>query len=124
MLDFLKDYELNTSKLHEKIEFLIDGILPCKLITIIYANGGSGKSFLGLALSKKLVANPAVKKVIYIDLDNPLNVLVERNIEGLICPKLSYIHRSSLCGITPMDLIQKITEGALGDAFKGGGVCA
>lgn len=119
MLDFLEDYELKPSKLHEKIEFLIDGILPKKLITIIYANGGSGKSFLSLALAKELKKNALVKKIVYIDLDNPLNVLVERNIEGLIDSKLTYIHRSSLSNTTPMELIKTIEEKALGNAYEG-----
>lgn len=119
MLDFLKNYELKTSKLHEKIEFLVEGILPKKLITIIYANGGSGKSFLSLALANELKKNALVKKIIYIDLDNPLNVLVERNIENLIDSKLTYIHRSSLSNTTPMELVKTIEERALGNAYEG-----
>lgn len=119
MLDFLENFELKTSKLHEKIEFLIEGILPKKLITIIYANGGSGKSFLSLALAKELKKSALVKKIVYIDLDNPLNVLVERNVEGLIDQKLTYIHRSSLSNTTPVELIETIEEKALGNAYEG-----
>ncbi|WP_305862491.1 AAA family ATPase [Helicobacter cholecystus] len=119
MLDFLENYELKTSKLHEKIEFLIEGVLPKKLITIIYANGGSGKSFLSLALAQRLKKSVLVKKIVYIDLDNPLNVLVERNIENLIDCKLTYIHRSSLSNTTPMELLCAIEEKALGNAYEG-----
>lgn len=119
MLDFLEKYELKPSKLHENIEFLIDGILPKKLITIIYANGGSGKSFLALSLAKKLLENEAIKKIVYIDLDNPLNVLVDRRIEELISSKLSYIHRSSLEGKMPLELINLLAERALGNAYEG-----
>lgn len=119
MLDFLEDYQLQISKLHEKIEFLIEGILPKKLITVIYANGGSGKSFLSLALAKELKKSALVKKIVYIDLDNPLNVLVERSIENLIDCKLTYIHRSSLSNTTPMELLCAIEEKALGNAYDG-----
>ena len=119
MLEFLEKYELKPSKLHESIEFLIDGILPKKLITIIYANGGSGKSYLALSLAKKLLENEAIKKIVYIDLDNPLNVLVDRRIEEFIGSKLSYIHRSSLEGKMPLELINLLAERALGNAYEG-----
>ncbi|EHQ0821295.1 hypothetical protein KQM58_001673, partial [Campylobacter jejuni] len=53
-LDFLNEFKLKNKDLNEKLEFLIPDFLVKKAITIIYANGGSGKSYLSAAISKTL----------------------------------------------------------------------
>ncbi|ELV9741712.1 PhoH family protein, partial [Campylobacter jejuni] len=97
-LDFLNEFKLKNKDLNEKLEFLIPDFLVKKAITIIYANGGSGKSYLSAAISKTLCKDARVKSIVYVDMDNPLNVLNERGFGELILneSKFTYIHRSSL----------------------------
>jgi archaellum biogenesis ATPase FlaH len=68
-----------------KIEYLLDGILPENGITILYGKGGRGKSTLmmqiGYCISEGLPFEGLTTKkttVVYIDYDNPLNVISEK----------------------------------------------
>lgn len=97
-LDFLNEFKLKNKDLNEKLEFLISDFLVKKAITIIYANCGSGKSYLSAAISKTLCKDARVKSIVYVDMDNPLNILNERGFGELILneSKFAYIHRSNL----------------------------
>ncbi len=66
-LDFLNEFKLKNKDLNEKLEFLIPDFLVKKAITIIYANGRSGKSYLSAAISKTLCKNARVKSIVYAD---------------------------------------------------------
>lgn len=98
MFDFLNEFVLKKEQLNEKLEFLLPEFLVKKAITVIYANGGNGKSYLGAAISKLLCRDDGVKGIFYIDLDNPLNVLYERGFGSLLLgeEKFACIHRSRL----------------------------
>lgn len=86
---------LTPSDFNQKTEFLIEGFIPKHLITMIYADGGMGKSWLAMALAK--YAAQQGMTVAYLDYDNPMNVLKERGIEQKLiqaCSNLHYSHRS------------------------------
>jgi len=74
-----------------KVEYLLEGLIPQDSITILYGKGGRGKSTLmmqiGYCISKGIAFEGlATKKatVVYIDFDNPLNVIADkaRNFEN------------------------------------------
>ncbi|WP_334095593.1 AAA family ATPase [Helicobacter typhlonius] len=120
MLEFLESVTLKEEHLKEKVEFLIQPFLPKKMITTIYADGGNGKSYLSGSIAKQLAKDERVKKVVYIDLDNPLNVLVERGYDRLLLKesKISYIHRSCF-NLKPFELLLKLESEAIGHNYDG-----
>lgn len=116
MLSFINP--LTSEDFDQKTEFLIEGFLPKHLITLIYADGGMGKSFLSMAISK--YAAVAGMDVYYLDFDNPMNVLKERGIESkLIAPyqNLHYSHRSK-SELSPLEMLEQIEQAARGKAFQ------
>ncbi|EAH6417256.1 hypothetical protein EIF71_09205 [Campylobacter coli] len=119
-LDFLNEFKLKNKDLNEKLEFLIPDFLVKKAITIIYANGGSGKSYLSAAISKTLCKDVRVKSIVYIDMDNPLNVLNERGFGELILneSKFTYIHRSSL-KTSAYELLEMIEGKGVAGSYEG-----
>lgn len=116
MFDFLNPLTLDD--FNQKTDFLIDGFLPKHLITMIYADGGMGKSWAAMGLAK--YAAKAGMDVLYLDYDNPMNVLKERGIESKLiadCPNLYYSHRSktTLQALAMLDELEAI---ALAGRFK------
>lgn len=116
MFDFLTP--LTTEDFNQKTEFLIDGFLPKHLITMIYADGGMGKSWAAMCLAK--FAERAGMVVLYLDYDNPMSVLKERGVEQKLiqaCPNLRYVHRSK----TPMlglEMLSALEDQAVAGRFK------
>ena len=101
-------------------EFLIEGLLPKNLITFYWAEGGNGKSFLSQAIAKHVIHHNKVKRVTYLDLDNPVGVLKDRGINETLVeqyPNLDYIQRSRV-EMTGFELLLLIEEGATGGAYK------
>ncbi|EOI6145587.1 hypothetical protein ACMU5N_001381 [Campylobacter coli] len=119
-LDFLNEFKLKNKDLNEKLEFLIPDFLVKKAITIIYANGGSGKSYLSAAISKTLCKDARVKSIVYVDMDNPLNILNERGFGELILneSKFTYIHRSSL-KTSAYELLEMIEGKGVAGSYEG-----
>ena len=116
MYEFLNP--LTPADFNQKIAFLIDDFLPKNLISMIYANGGMGKSWVGFALAK-YAANEGMD-VIYLDIDNPMSVLKERGIdEKLInaCPNLMYCHRSKM-SLEPEALLDAFDKMAVGNKYS------
>lgn len=117
MLDFLQESSLGVENFNEKIEFIIPGFLPKRMITMVYADGGNGKSWFALGLAKYCTRH--MDSVIYMDFDNPINVLLERNVnEKLIAPhsNLHYVHRSK-CPVEPQDFLKMLASKATAHAF-------
>lgn len=117
-LDFLTQSSLNTNDFNEKTVFLIDGFLAKKLITLIYADGGNGKSWCNFAIAKHCAQSG--QRVVYLDFDNPLSVLIDRNIDNLLVSQhnnLSYIQRSKYPH-TPQELLEQLNEQAVGQVFS------
>lgn len=99
MIDFLNKMATTSEKLHTETEFLIPKFLAKRRITMFYADGGNGKTWLNFGTAKYLCKNKLAKMVYYFDLDNPLDEVVDRNVEELLINKydnFKYIHRSDL----------------------------
>jgi len=121
ILDELSEMGLKDKHFLHKTEFLIDEFLPKNLITLYWAEGGNGKSFLSQAVTKYLLDANSITQAYYFDLDNPINVLKDRNVSELLVsnhPMLSYIHRSRI-KVDGEDLLFMLERGAVGDAYKG-----
>ena len=119
MLDFIQQASLNTQDFDKKIEFLYNGILAKNMITLCYADGGNGKSWLAFALAKHCVKNGLT--TIYCDFDNPLTVLKDRNIDELLIKphnnNLSYVQRGK-SNHTPSELLELLNEQATGKKYS------
>ena len=116
-LSFLTSASLNNTDFNAKTEFLLDGFLAKRLITLIYADGGNGKSWLAFGLAKHCAQQG--QHVYYLDFDNPLNVLKERNIDRLLVDSyhnINYIHRGK-CKPSAVELLEQIEQHATGNAF-------
>lgn len=116
MFDFLNP--LTPEDFKQKTDFLIDGFLPKHLITMIYADGGMGKSWTAMALAK--YAADQGMDAVYLDYDNPMNVLKERGIESKLikaCPSLRYSHRSKT-QLQPFAMLEAFEQMAVADCFK------
>lgn len=116
MLDFLTP--LTPNDFNQNIEFLIEGFLPKHLITMIYSDGGEGKSWTALGLAK--CAADSGMETYYLDYDNPMSVLKERGIEHKlirVCPSLVYSHRSKT-NLQPFAMLEEFEKVAVGGRFK------
>jgi len=99
MIEFLNKMATTSEKLHAETEFLIPKFLAKRRITMFYADGGNGKTWLNFGTAKYICDNNLAKMVYYFDLDNPIDEVVDRNLEDLLINKYSnfkYIHRSDL----------------------------
>ncbi len=117
-LYFLSESTLNPHDFNEQVEFLVEGLIAKKMITLFYADGGNGKSWLGFALAKYCASQGL--HTIYCDFDNPLGVLKERNINELLVQNyrnLQYIQRGK-CKSTPDELLQQLNQQAVGNTYQ------
>jgi len=111
-LERLEKRSLNENSFNRKIEFLVDSFVPKYMLLYIYANGGNGKSYLVQALSRHLLDNKIVKRVIYMDLDNPPTVLKDRKLNDLLInnhKNLNYLSRSEM-EITGLEQIFELEQ--------------
>jgi len=112
MVDFLNQMALTSEKLHKETEFLIQKFLAKRMITMFYADGGNGKTWLNYATAAYICSNNLAKMVYYMDLDNPIDELATRNVEELLVNKYSnfkYLHRSDLVD-TPLETLEKLAS--------------
>ncbi|GAB5378988.1 MAG: hypothetical protein Alis3KO_00770 [Aliiglaciecola sp.] len=119
MLDILRSASLSLPDFDENVEFLIDGFLPKRMITMVYADGGNGKSWLAMALANTCAS--FVPHVVYLDFDNPLSVLKERNVNKQLVdthPNLLYVQRSK-SELQAEDLLFEISRNATAHAYDG-----
>ncbi|OHE16108.1 MAG: hypothetical protein A2525_03525 [Sulfurimonas sp. RIFOXYD12_FULL_36_11] len=66
-----------------KFEYLMDNFLVKNEITMISARPGTGKSLLSVAVSNMLLIYKTIEQVFYIDGDNSISTLKDRNIHYL-----------------------------------------
>lgn len=112
MIDFLNDMALTSDKLNQETEFLIPDFLAKRMITMFYADGGNAKTWLSYGVAAHLCRYKLSKMVYYLDLDNPLDALKDRNTEELLFNKydnLKYIHRSDLKE-TALETLEKLAS--------------
>lgn len=115
---FLDESSLRANDFDKQHEFLIDRFLPSKLITMIYAAGGSGKTYLAYGIVKRLCEMG--KELFYLDFDNPVNVLKERRCDELLINRyknLRYIQRSTL-KMQSHELIFELESSAIKGAYE------
>lgn len=115
MFDFLLSQTLTNNDFEQKTEFLIPDFLAKGMITLIYADGGMGKSWLAFAVAK---ACSSYQKVIYLDYDNPLNVLKDRGVqEKLISQRnIFYVQRSKSTMSAP-EMLDALEAKASGNTY-------
>lgn len=115
MFDYLNPLQLND--FDQRTEFLIEGFLPKHLITMIYADGGMGKSWLAMALAK--YAENQGMNAVYIDYDNGMNVLKERGVDQKLvapCANLRYVHRSKT-ELQPFAMLEALEQNAVANQY-------
>jgi len=112
MIGFLNEMALTSEKLHTETEFLIPKFLAKRMITMFYADGGNGKTWLNYGAAAYICSRNLAKMVYYFDLDNPIDELANRNVEKLLVNKydnFTYIHRSDLLD-TPLETLEKLAS--------------
>lgn len=118
MLHILTQSSLSEADFNERTEFIIDGFIAKRMITMVYADGGNGKSWLAFALAKYCAER--MTQVFYLDFDNPLSVLKERNVYDLLIashPNLHYVSRSK-CELEPFELLRALSDCATAHQFE------
>ena len=119
MFDFLNAATLTETDFNDETEYVLPGFLAKNMITMIYADGGNGKSWLALGLAQYCAS--LYMPVIYLDFDNPLTVLRDRGVnEKLVAkfPNLQYVQRSK-SELSPFDLLTALSSRATANAFGG-----
>ena len=115
--NFLQQASLDSHDFDEKVDFLFDQVLAKRLITLFYADGGNGKSWLAFALARHCLKLGLT--TVYCDYDNPLSVLKERGIDSNLIqahPDLQYIQRGK-CQHSPQELLALLDEQAVGNTY-------
>ena len=118
MLDILTQSALGAEDFNQQVEWVIPDFLAKRMITMVYADGGNGKSWLGLAVAKQCAL--AGMDVAFLDFDNPLTVLKERGVHEKMVqgfPNLNYIHRSK-CPVDPLELLRQLAANAVSGRFN------
>jgi archaellum biogenesis ATPase FlaH len=115
MFDFLLNQTLHQNDFEQETEFLIPDFLAKRMITLIYADGGMGKSWLAFAVAK---ACSAWQQVIYLDYDNPLNVLKDRGVQEKLINNnnVYYVQRSKTTMQAP-EMLDALEAKATGNAY-------
>lgn len=120
MIEILNNIALNGDELHQEVEFLIPNFLPKRMITMFYADGGHGKTWLSYGVSAYLCEHNLCKAVYYLDFDNGIVTLKERHVDDLLIDKhhkLKYIQRSKL-DRQPIELIEGLSYKAVANAYE------
>lgn len=107
--DFLNQYKLTAEHLQEEPNFLIHNFLAARSLSMFFAKGGSGKSYLAVSLALKLLKEQKIKTVLYFDMDNSKLALKRRGLDKIIVenPHFNYIHSSTIQG-NPLALIDEL----------------
>ncbi len=112
-LNFLRNKKINAEDLNREVEHLIKGLLVKNTLNMWFASGGKGKSLLALSLSIKLLKENLINEVFYLDMDNSVIALKNRNLEKLInqISNLRYIHKIKID--SPKKLLKDMSASAL-----------
>jgi len=108
ILNIFDKFDIDFARIDEiKSEYLFDNFLVKNEITMISATPGEGKSLLSVALSNMLLLNDKVDQVYYLDGDNSVATLKNRNIHHL---KQQHGNKFRyFCGLQKIEL-QKIIQ--------------
>ncbi|MCG3698859.1 helicase RepA family protein [Aliarcobacter butzleri] len=102
---------------NQKTIYYIDNFLVSEAITMIYGAPSQGKTWFMLAVSKFLAKR--VKKIYYIDFDNPKRQLKERGVDWLISnySNIKYFSKGGL-NVTADGFLCEIKKNAFGQNYK------
>lgn len=118
-IDILKNMTLTERDFNEKTKFIVEDFIAEKMITLIYADGGNGKSLLTQSMANTFAMEG--KHVVYLDFDNPMSVLSERKIDQMVTlhdPNLlQYVQRSK-CNHSPEALLHLLGDDACGNEYE------
>jgi len=115
MFDFLNP--LKYEDFEKKAEYLIDGFIGKRIITLIYSPPGSGKSWLAASIAKH--AHDQAMKVIYLDFDNSREALEQRELHKKLirpCPNIYY--QLSGDAENPELMLEHLAEQAYNNRFE------
>lgn len=84
IIQFINDNAMSFEDLDEEVEMLIDNCIIKQGLHMAYAPPGSGKSYLGVGLSLRLINDKKVNKVVYIDGDNSAPVMKNRGLQQIV----------------------------------------
>ncbi|MGD9623867.1 MAG: AAA family ATPase [Arcobacter sp.] len=101
----------------EETVFYIKDFLVAESITMIYGPPSQGKTWFMLAVSKLLATK--IKRIYYIDFDNPKRQLKERGVDWLIeeYKNIKYFNKGKV-GLTPEGFLSEIIKNAFGQNYK------
>lgn len=114
-LNFLRDMNIKEADLNKEVEHLIKGLLIKNTLNMHFASGGKGKSLLALSITVKLLKENLINEAFYLDMDNSIIALKNRNLSKLIddVKGLNYIHKIKID--SPKKLLKNMANVALSD---------
>lgn len=117
MFSFENDALVPEDLNNEETIFYIPDFLVSEAITMIYGPASQGKTWFMLALAKLLSFN--VKKIFYIDFDNPKRQLSERGVAWLIerYPNIKYFSKGKVKK-TAVEFLEEIHNSAYSQNYK------
>ncbi len=101
-------------------EMLVKDFIYSMSVTLIYSPPKQGKTWLAYGVASKLARDERIKEVYYLDMDNSVSTLKERNVHETLMQNstMNYLTRGTL-GCEPMELLEQIASAALRDAYVG-----
>ncbi|WP_102798746.1 AAA family ATPase [Bowmanella denitrificans] len=118
MLEVLQAAALRPEDFNESVDFILPGFLAKRQITMLFADGGNGKTWVGFALANYCAAQRLT--VVYMDFDNPLSVLAERGVERKLVRRyanLHYIQRSK-SALGAGELLEQLANAATASRYE------
>jgi len=108
-----EDFELDKQKAY------IHDFLYSNSVTLIYSPPKQGKTWFGYGIVTTLVKRDDIHAVIYVDMDNGLSSLKERNIDDKLInhPKIEYVSRAKI-DCDPLTYLKRIDKEATAGNYK------
>jgi len=108
-----EDFELDKQKAY------IADFLYSNSVTLIYSPPKQGKTWFGYGIATTLVKRDDINAVIYVDMDNGLSSLKERNIDDKLInhPKIEYVSRAKI-DCDPLTYLKRIDQEATAGNYK------
>ncbi len=99
---------------------LIDDFLFTESVTLIYSPPKQGKTWLGYAVALTVAGHEDIEDVYYLDMDNSMSTLKERNIHNTLLQKrnIHYLTRGTI-GCEPLEQLAQIAHTATRGAYDG-----
>lgn len=101
---------------------LIDDFMFTESVTLIYSPPKQGKTWLGYAVALSVAACEIIEDVYYLDMDNSISTLKERNVHNTLLQRsnIHYLTRGTI-GCEPLEQLAQIAHATTRGAY--GGVC-